>query len=483
MTCISNALNQRFKIARVPCCQRPTVVHQISRRLHPHRISPGQGHARPELERNGVRARRVVMRALFGRSSKQQAAEKQESLDADQITVTLAPAMRTINKDEWDACAAPTGNPFLSYEFLLALEESGSAVRDQGWQAQHLLLYAPGKESAETLLGCVPLYLKGHSQGEYVFDQGWAQAYERAGGQYYPKLQSCVPFTPVSGARLMVRPGAPATTRTTLVQALRAVADQTNVSSLHITFNQEEETQMCEELGFITRMGVQYHWENRGYSTFDDYLGTFLQRKRNSIRKERRKVERQGVVLERLTGDSIKAHHWDAFYEFYTNTTAKKWGTPYLTRKFFFQIGETMRDKILLVMASYEGELVAGALNFIGEDCIYGRNWGCTAEFKNLHFETCYYQAIEEAIERGLQRVEAGAQGEHKVQRGYLPSATWSSHYLKTPAFADAVKRAIDSERENLSDVMTMLNEQSPYKDRPEVNLETRYKAMRGRMF
>lgn len=377
-----------------------------------------------------------------------------------EATVRLAKSISDVPAEHWDACAGP-GNPFLSHAFLLSLEESESVCPRTGWLPQHLLY----ENDQGELLGAAPLYLKGHSHGEYVFDWAWADAFERAGGKYYPKLLSAVPFTPVTCRKLLIRPDAdPIRTAEILAGGLIGVTDQHAVSSLHVNFPPEEESALLEEMGFLRRRALQYHWENRGYESFDDFLGDLSSRKRKSIRKERREAAEHGVEIKMLTGDAIEPRHWDAFYRFYMDTSDRKWGSAYLNREFFALLGERMADRVLLVMAEYEGHLVGGALNLIGEDTLYGRNWGCVADFKFLHFEACYYRAIDFAIERGLAKVEAGAQGQHKIQRGYLPTFTYSNHYIPDPGFASAVKDFLDRESRHMAEEKDYLAEGSPFR-------------------
>jgi predicted N-acyltransferase len=376
------------------------------------------------------------------------------------IAIRLVESIETIGADAWDACAG-ADNPFLTYAFLHALEASGSATAETGWRPQHLV----AEDSRGRIVGVAPMYLKNHSYGEYVFDHGWADAYRRAGGRYYPKLQVSVPFTPVTGPRLLIaeRPDR-ATLRAALVEALEAVADRLRVSSLHVTFCTGEEAEAFAAGGFLIRSGFQYHWENRGYRSFDDFLAALNHGKRKSIRKERRDVAAQGAEVVTLTGDDLRPEHWDKFFEFYHATSDRKWGSPYLTRDFFARLHETMADKVVLMMARKGGRWVAGALNLLGRDAIYGRNWGSYGEFRFLHFEACYYRAIDVAIERGLARVEAGAQGEHKVQRGYLPQPTWSAHWIRDPGFRDAVARFLQQETTLIRHEMAELREHSPFK-------------------
>jgi predicted N-acyltransferase len=383
-----------------------------------------------------------------------------EGSEQAEATVRLAKSISDVPAEHWDACAGP-GNPFLSHAFLLSLEESESVCSRTGWLPQHLLYE---NEQGE-LLGAAPLYLKGHSHGEYVFDWGWADAYERAGGKYYPKLLSAVPFTPVTCRKLLIRPDAdPIRTAEILAGGLIGVTDQHAVSSLHVNFPPEEESALLEEMGFLRRRALQYHWVNRGYESFDDFLGDLSSRKRKSIRKERREAAEHGVEIHMLTGDAIEPRHWDAFYRFYMDTSDRKWGSAYLNREFFALLGERLAERVLLVMAEYEGHLVGGALNLIGEDTLYGRNWGCVADFKFLHFEACYYRAIDFAIERGLAKVEAGAQGQHKIQRGYLPTFTYSNHYIPDPGFASAVKDFLERESRHMAEEKDYLSDGSPFR-------------------
>lgn len=378
----------------------------------------------------------------------------------DGVTVKVFPRLADIPAAEWDACAG-ADNPFLSHAFLEALEASGSATAETGWQAQHLAL----EDDAGRLLGAVPLYLKSHSYGEYVFDWGWASAYENAGGRYYPKLQCAVPFTPVTGPRLLLRPDAGPEVADALVAAMIALARRHKVSSLHITFPTEGEWRRLGAAGFLQRVGQQFHWRNDGYACFDDFLAALNSRKRKQIRRERRDAMLNGVDIETVTGDAIGREHWDAFYRFYRSTSDRKWGEAYLTRAFFDLLGKHMAQRVVLIMARKGARYVAGALNLIGGDTLYGRNWGCLGDFPFLHFEACYYRAIDFAIAHGLQRVEAGAQGQHKIQRGYLPAPTYSAHWIRDPGFARAVEDFLARERRALTHEMGQLEEQlSPFK-------------------
>lgn len=335
-------------------------------------------------------------------------------------------------------------NPFISHAFLSALESSGSATARTGWQPQHLL--AEGVDGQ--VLAVAPCYLKSHSRGEYVFDAGWADAYERAGGSYYPKLQISVPFTPATGPRLLARPGpAERAARDALAAGIVALTDETGASSAHVTFLPEEEWRLLGEYGFLQRTDQQFHWDNRGYSSFEDFLAALSSRKRKVIRRERREALAPDITIHWLTGSDLTEDVWDAFFAFYMDTGSRKWGRPYLTRSFYSIIGETMPERILLVMARRSGRWIAGAINFIGSEILYGRHWGAIEDHPFLHFEVCYYQAIEFAIAHKLRRVEAGAQGEHKLARGYMPVTTYSAHYIADPAFRRAVADYLKRER------------------------------------
>jgi predicted N-acyltransferase len=377
----------------------------------------------------------------------------------DIVTVKVMPGIGAIDAAAWDACAGEE-NPFLSHAFLKALEDSGSCRAATGWQPQHLALEAPDG----SVMGTVPLYLKNHSYGEYVFDHAWANAYERAGGSYYPKLQAAVPFTPVTGPRLLLRPDAPDGAAQALIAAMEQLALRHQVSSVHVTFPTETDWSTLGDAGWLQRVGQQYHWENRGYGSFDDFLGDLNSRKRKSIRKERREVAETGVKIHTLTGDDLRQEHWDVFYKFYMDTSDRKWGSAYLNRKFFRLLGETMADRVVLILVEDDGEWVAGALNLLGTDTLYGRNWGCIATYKHLHFEACYYRAIDFAIERGLKRVEAGAQGQHKIQRGYLPTATYSAHWIRDPGFRAAIEDYLRRERVAVAQDINALMQESPFR-------------------
>jgi predicted N-acyltransferase len=348
----------------------------------------------------------------------------------------------------WNACANPGApipdNPFLDHAFLAALENSGSATNRTGWQPFHLVL----EDAAGAILGVVPMYLKGHSRGEYVFDHAWADAWHRAGGSYYPKLQVSVPFTPATGRRLLARQdGNVRDTEQQLAAGCVEVARQAEVSSLHLTFLPETQWRMLGDMGLLLRIDQQFHWHNHGYSSFDDFLSSLASKKRKNLNRERREIAESDIEIDWLTGSDLRELHWDAFYEFYTDTGNRKWGSPYLTRRFFSLISQTMADRVLLILCRRGRRYIAGALNFIGSDALYGRNWGCIEDHRFLHFEACYYQAIDFAISRGLKRVEAGAQGAHKVARGYLPQTTYSAHWIRDRGLRDAIARYLKDER------------------------------------
>jgi len=357
------------------------------------------------------------------------------------------------------------GNPFVGYEFLSALEDSGCCSAKTGWLPQHVVV----EDESGRMVGAMPAYLKSHSFGEYVFDHGWADAFERAGGRYYPKLQASVPFTPVTGPRLLVDRAADIeVVRGALISAAVQLAARIGVSSLHVTFPTEAEWRRMGEAGLLLRTGEQYHWQNRGYRSFDDFLATLNARKRKMIRKERRRATEAGMVIRTLCGDDIKPAHWDAFFAFYIDTGSRKWGSPYLNRAFFELLGERLGDRIALVMCERDGHAIAGALNLVGRDTIYGRNWGCIEYHDVLHFEACYYCAIDYAIEHGLEWVEAGAQGPHKIQRGYLPRRTYSAHWIAEPAFRRAVEEYLARERREVDwEIELVSRDQTPYRKAP----------------
>jgi hypothetical protein len=372
-----------------------------------------------------------------------------------EIVARVAAGVTAIDAAAWDVCAG-ADNPFLSHAFLSALEESGSAVARTGWQPVPIMVDGPDGRPA----ALAPAYVKSHSQGEYVFDHAWADAYARAGGHYYPKLQIAVPFTPVPGRRLLCRDP---TIAPALIAAAERVVTNSRLSSAHATFIAEDEVPLFERAGWLIRIDSQFHWHNEGFAGFDDFLATLSSRKRKAIRKERA-AALPGLSVEHLTGAAITERHWDAFWRFYQDTGARKWGRPYLTRAFFSLLGERMADRLLLVFALREGRPIAGALNLIGSDALYGRYWGTTAEVPHLHFEICYYQAIDYAIEHGLARVEAGAQGGHKLSRGYRPVPTYSAHYLADPALRRAVAHYLEAERRAVIEEIAALEEMGPFR-------------------
>ena len=371
------------------------------------------------------------------------------------VTARIAKGVASIPAAQWDACAGDT-NPFVSHAFLSALERSGSVSSEAGWQPLPIVIDDPCGAPA----AIVPAYAKSHSQGEYVFDHAWADAWERAGGRYYPKLQAAVPFTPVPGPRLLLRDAALAPG---LIAGLEAVTDQNRLSSAHVTFLDDAQLPLFEQAGWLVRAGTQFHWRNDGYASFDDFLRALSSRKRKAIRKERERAL-EGLTVRHLSGPDITEAHWDAFWAFYQDTGSRKWGHPYLTRPFFSMLGEAMGGKVLLMLAERDGRPIAGALNLIGADALYGRYWGCVEEVPFLHFELCYYQAIEAAIARGLSRVEAGAQGEHKLARGYVPVTTWSAHYLPDPNFRRAVADYLERERAAVAHEQEFLGELTPFR-------------------
>jgi uncharacterized protein len=384
--------------------------------------------------------------------------------------VSLKPAVKVsrriseIGRDAWDACAlnpAYEGNPFIRYDFLHAAEEAGCAVERTGWGPQHLAV----EDRAGRVAAVMPLYMKSHSQGEYIFDHAWADAYERAGGRYYPKLLSAAPFTPATGARMLARPDVDQSEAwRLLLGGGLTLCERYGASGLNLNFVTEAEWNWLGEQGLGRREGQQYHWLNPGYRDFEDFLGALSSGRRKTIRRERREAQAE-VEIVCLTGTDLAEEHWDAFFGFYMDTGSRKWGRPYLSRRFFSLLGERMADQVLLVMARRDGRWIAGALNLIGGDCLYGRNWGCVADVPFLHFELCYYQAIDWAIAHGLPRVEAGAQGQHKIARGYLPKPVYSAHYIADPALRAPVERFLEEERAGVEREMEWLEEEySPFR-------------------
>jgi predicted N-acyltransferase len=400
-----------------------------------------------------------------------------------ELTLRIANAIGEVPAEAWDACANPAParpgngvgepsgastltsetayNPFISHAFLSSLELSDSVRGRVGWQPMHLV----AEDRQGFVVGAVPCYAKSHSRGEYVFDHGWAEAYERAGGSYYPKLQVSVPFTPATGRRLLVRPGPHAeAVRSALADALVDICRRSNASSVHVTFPTHAEWETLGARGFLKRTHQQFHWENSGYATFDDFLAALASRKRKTIRREREDALANGITVHWLTGADLTESVWDAFFEFYMETGSRKWGRPYLTRSFYSLVGEKMRDRILLVMAKRNGRWIAGAINFIGADTLFGRHWGCIEHHPFLHFELCYYQAIQFAIEHKLGRVEAGAQGEHKIARGYLPTTTYSAHYIDDPGLRRAIDDFLKRERAYVAAAGEELTAATPFR-------------------
>ncbi len=379
---------------------------------------------------------------------------------ADALTIRTVDAIAAVDPAAWDRCAGG-GNPFVSHAFLRLLEETGCVGRRSGWLPQHVLL----EDAGGTLLGAAPAYLKSHSYGEYVFDHGWADAYERAGGQYYPKLLVAVPFTPVPGPRLLVPPGpAQERHRLGLIAGLVEIVKHNEISGAHINFIEPAEAARLAETALLIRHGTQFHWQNRGYGTFDDFLGALASRKRKQIRKERAAVKAAGIEVGPVLGTEMRTRDWDAFYRFYVDTYDRKWGQPYLTREFFARLGAEMGDAVVVIIARHAGAPLAAALNLRGTDALYGRNWGAAQDVKFLHFEACYYQAIEFAIAHKLAKVEAGTQGPHKIQRGYEPVTTYSAHWIADPRLRAAIAQFLDRERKAVARDIAALAELSPFR-------------------
>ena len=384
----------------------------------------------------------------------------------DNLTIETHDRISAIDAEDWDRCACPEArdggrprDPFTTHRFLAALEDSGSVGTGTGWQPLYLSVKSEGK-----IIACAPMYAKSHSQGEYIFDHAFADAYMRAGGRYYPKLQIAVPFTPATGRRLLVAPEAEGVGDRALITGALSVMEDHHLSSLHITFCTKDEVAAHADATLLPRKTQQFHWHNQGYQTFDDFLAALSSRKRKNIRKERAEAQNFGGEIVLLTGDEIEPHHWDAFWEFYQDTGARKWGQPYLTRRFFDIAHETLRDDMLLALAMRAGQPVAGALNFIGRETLYGRYWGCVEDHPCLHFELCYYQAIDWAIAQGLSRVEAGAQGGHKLARGYLPVETYSLHAMREPSFSRAVAEYLKAEAHAMEEEIEILTSYGPFR-------------------
>lgn len=371
------------------------------------------------------------------------------------LVAKIAGSVGALDKDQWNGLAGAS-NPFMRHEFLTALEDSGSVGAGTGWQPAPIII----ENERGTLVGALPSYLKGHSQGEYVFDHAWADAYERAGGQYYPKLVIAAPFTPATGPRILA---AGPEYAVPLLRAAEQMCAQNGLSSAHATFVDPDQRKLFESAGWLLRADIQYHWENGNFAEFDDFLAQLASRKRRAIRKERAAAQ-EGVDIVHLSGGDIEERHWDAFWEFYQDTGARKWGQPYLTREAFSLLGERMADNLLMILAMDKGEPIAGALNFIGDDVLYGRYWGCNRDKRFLHFELCYYQAIDAAIARGLSTVEAGAQGGHKLARGYAPVETWSAHWIADAGFRNAIADFLKRERKGVSAEQLFLGQKTPFR-------------------
>lgn len=391
-------------------------------------------------------------------------------MDQAQVEVRVLGSLSQIAAEEWDACACPETSdggrpldPFTTHRFLSALEASGSVGPGTGWQPRYLTVYLDGQ-----LIATAPMYAKSHSQGEYIFDHNWAHAYEGAGGQYYPKLQVAVPFTPATGRRFLLRPGYEEIGISALTQGAVQLASENGISSLHITFCTEPEVDAGTQMGLMARTTQQFHWLNDDYASFDQFLSALSSRKRKNLRKERERANAFGGDIRTYGGAELRPEHWDAFWVFYQDTGSRKWGSPYLKRAFFDLVQQNMTEDVALVFAERDGRPIAGALNFIGRETLYGRYWGCIEHHPCLHFELCYYRAIDLAISQGLKRVEAGAQGEHKLARGYLPTQTHSLHWMSDPNFADAIARYLDAEREAIGQEIELLTEYGPFR-KPDV--------------
>ena len=384
-----------------------------------------------------------------------------------QRTATAINSINDIDSSDWNQCANPEQmeyNPFLDHRFIKALEDSGSANSNTGWQPFHTIMRDKGR-----VVGVVPAYLKSHSQGEYVFDGAWADAWYRAGGEYYPKLQISIPFTPATGRRLLVATPLDITqsiqeVEAQLLSATLQIAQKIQVSSLHITFMPKNQWENAGKLGLLKRVDTQFHWTNANYDSFEDFLRALSSKKRKNIRRERRGALENNIEIEWITGSDLTESHWDAFYQFYVDTGNRKWGTPYLTRAFFSMLSETMPDETLLIMCKREGKYIAGAINFIGSNTLFGRNWGCIEDHRFLHFETCYYQAIDFAIQHGINRVEAGAQGGHKIARGYMPQQTYSAHWIRNSEFRDAIKNYLNSEESFVQQDIDWIEKHTPFR-------------------
>ena len=381
-------------------------------------------------------------------------------------TINILTSIRDVSTEAWDACIDGS-YPFAKHAFLSALETSNSANADTGWLGQHIIM----KNTHDQVIGAAPMYLKNHSYGEYVFDHAWANAFEQAGGRYYPKLQMSIPFTPAAGPRILLNRTAILSGNLderevykTLLSACISRCEQVGASSLHVTFPNKYQAQMMQNCGLMLRKGIQYHWENEGYNNFDDFLNSLTSRKRKQIRRERKEASASGLHINILSGDEIKEHHWDAFFTFYRHTSGRKWGVPYLTREFFSLLCEKMSHQIVLIIVENGSRPIAGALNLKSDEILYGRYWGAIEFHKFLHFEVCYYQAIDYALASGLKSVEAGAQGEHKLIRGYLPCQTYSAHWIANTSFREAIQKYLEQETQNIGEEMSFLDSLTPFK-------------------
>ncbi len=378
---------------------------------------------------------------------------------SQEYSISTLKQISDIDEDIWNGCIE-NDHPFVQHQFLKALEDSQSVSAKTGWMPYHIVL-----KFGDDVVGVAPMYVKGHSQGEYVFDHSWAHAYEQVGGRYYPKLQLSVPFSPVTGPRFLVCQSPEQEKRKDLLAAgAKEIASKLGISSVHITFLEEDDLTSMVKNDYLIRTGEQFHWVNDGYENFDEFLAALTSRKRKAIRKERKEANREEFEFETLTGTEIEPHHWDAFFAFYVDTGNRKWGTPYLNRSFFEQIGQTLAEQTVLFLVKRDGRYIAGALNFKSTDCLYGRYWGCVEDHRFLHFETCYYRAIDYAIEHKINRVEAGAQGPHKLARGYLPTKTYSAHWMQDPGFHNAVSDFLKAETRDMNAEIQYLKQHSPFK-------------------
>lgn len=387
--------------------------------------------------------------------------------DKNKTSITIENSIKNIGQKDWNACANQNSddfNPFVSYEFLNALEESKSVNGNSGWYTS----FVRAKDCQNKTIGCIPSYLKNNSSGEYVFDYSWAEAYQRIGRPYYPKLQISVPFTPVTSGKLLTLSIDDKNTKLEMLTGIENFCKNNSISSAHLTFISQEDLDLINIKKWLIRTDQQFHWYNNNYDSFDDFLSALSSRKRKTIKKERKDANKDGLKFEILSNKDILEHHWDEFYKFYIDTSMRKWGQPYLNRQFFSLIGQTMSDKILLIMVKNNNKYIAGALNFLGGETIYGRNWGCIEDHRYLHFEVCYYRAIDFAIQKKLKKVEAGAQGSHKLSRGYRPSKTYSAHWIKDIDFSEAISNYLQDEKLYIQENIDRLNKYVPFKKNKE---------------